>query len=57
MACSIEMQFCERCGREVPAYFIHVVETEDEERQFICAECVSETEAEPVPATQQPNCA
>lgn len=45
MACSVEMQFCERCGREVPSYFIRVVRDEDGEAQYVCEECVREAEA------------
>jgi protein-arginine kinase activator protein McsA len=47
MACSIEMQFCERCGREVPSYFIRVVRDEEGEAQYVCEECVREAEGTP----------
>ncbi|HEX8681640.1 MAG TPA: hypothetical protein VF707_04950 [Ardenticatenaceae bacterium] len=57
MACSIEMQFCERCGREVPLYFIRVVRDEDDEPQYACEECAGKSEKVPVPVPPQPDCA
>ena len=57
MACSIEMQFCERCGREVPLYFIRVVRDEDDAPQYACEECAGQSEKVPVPVPPQPDCA